>query len=36
LSRLVRAKRSLCPESDPHSCALYYYTEPGEPYRVSL
>ena len=20
----------LCPESDPHACALYYYTEPGD------
>jgi alkylated DNA repair dioxygenase AlkB len=19
-----------CPESDPHACALYYYTEPGD------
>ena len=24
LSRLVQAKLSLCPENDPHSCALYY------------
>src|SRR4249920_3967540 len=30
LSRLVQAKLSLCPENDPHSCALYYYTEPGD------
>src|SRR6476646_1907868 len=30
LSRLTRAKLSLCPENDPHSCALYYYTEPGD------
>src|SRR5437016_9964587 len=30
LSRLVRAKLSLCPENDPHSCALYYSTEPGD------
>ncbi|HSF66776.1 MAG TPA: 2OG-Fe(II) oxygenase [Nitrospiraceae bacterium] len=30
LSRLVRAKLILCPDSDPHSCALYYYTEPGD------
>jgi len=30
LSRLVRAKLVLCPDSDPHSCALYYYTEPGD------
>ena len=30
LSRLVQAKLSRCPESDPHSCALYYYTEPGD------
>jgi hypothetical protein len=26
----VQAKLSLCPENDPHSCALYYYTEPGD------
>src|SRR6185436_2715800 len=30
LSRLVRAKLSRCPESDPHACALYFYTEPGD------
>jgi hypothetical protein len=30
LSRLVKAKLLLCPENDPHSCALYYYTEPGD------
>lgn len=30
LSRLVEAKLTLCPENDPHSCALYYYTEPGD------
>ena len=30
LSRLVGAKLMRCPESDPHSCALYYYTEPGD------
>ena len=30
LSRLTRAKLNLCPDSDPHSCALYYYTEPGD------
>jgi hypothetical protein len=24
------AKADLCPETDPHSCALYYYTEPGD------
>ena len=30
LSRLAQAKLSLCPENDPHSCALYYYTEPGD------
>ena len=26
LSRLVDAPLMLCPEDDPHSCALYYYT----------
>src|SRR5881397_3486711 len=30
LSRLVQVKLSLCPENDPHACALYYYTEPGD------
>src|SRR5215813_13431333 len=30
LSRLTEAKLMLCPQNDPHSCALYYYTEPGD------
>ena len=30
LSRFVEAPLMLCPEDDPHSCALYYYTEPGD------
>lgn len=30
LSRLVGTPLMLCPESDPHSCALYFYTEPGD------
>jgi len=30
LSRLSHAKLRLCPDNDPHSCALYYYTEPGD------
>jgi hypothetical protein len=30
LNRLTKAELSLCPDSDPHSCALYYYTEPGD------
>lgn len=30
LSRLVKAPLKLCPEDDPHSCALYYYTRPGD------
>jgi hypothetical protein len=30
LSRLVGAQLKLCPENDPHACALYYYTEPGD------
>jgi len=30
LSRLTQVKLSQCPENDPHSCALYYYTEPGD------
>ena len=29
-SRLVGAPLHLCPEDDPHSCALYYYTKPGD------
>jgi len=30
ISRLAHAQLVLCPDSDPHSCALYYYTEPGD------
>ncbi len=30
LNRLVDAKLMLCPDNDPHACALYYYTEPGD------
>jgi len=30
LSRLVGARLMLCPDNDPHSCALYFYTEPGD------
>ncbi len=30
LCRLTGATLRLCPENDPHSCALYYYTEPGD------
>jgi hypothetical protein len=30
LSRLVEAQLAFCPDDDPHSCALYYYTEPGD------
>lgn len=29
-SRMVDASLELCPENDPHSCALYYYTKPGD------
>jgi hypothetical protein len=25
-----RPDADLCPDSDPHACALYYYTEPGD------
>ena len=28
--RMTGAPVQLCPESDPHACALYYYTEPGD------
>ncbi|MBI2195158.1 MAG: 2OG-Fe(II) oxygenase [Planctomycetes bacterium] len=30
LSRLAGVPLLLCPEDDPHSCALYYYTKPGD------
>ena len=30
LSRLAGARLLLCPDDDPHACALYYYTEPGD------
>jgi hypothetical protein len=30
LSRLVGTPILVCPEDDPHACALYYYTEPGD------
>lgn len=30
LERLTREKLLLCPPGDPHACALYYYTEPGD------
>ncbi|HEU5093015.1 MAG TPA: 2OG-Fe(II) oxygenase, partial [Nitrospira sp.] len=30
LNRLVKAELMFCPDNDPHSCALYYYTEPGD------
>ncbi|HJT22771.1 MAG TPA: 2OG-Fe(II) oxygenase [Nitrospira sp.] len=30
LSGLSHAALQLCPDNDPHSCALYYYTEPGD------
>lgn len=30
LRDLTNAPLQLCPDSDPHSCALYYYTEPGD------
>lgn len=30
LNRLTGAAVMLCPENDPHSCALYYYTEAGD------
>jgi hypothetical protein len=29
-SRLAGRPLGLCPERDPHSCALYVYTEPGD------
>jgi hypothetical protein len=30
LQRLVRAPLHPCPDDDPHACALYFYTEPGD------
>ena len=30
LGRLVRADLHLCPDEDPHACALYFYTEAGD------
>lgn len=30
LSLVVGVPLHLCPERDPHSCALYYYTKPGD------
>lgn len=30
LDWLTDAELELCPEDDPHACALYYYTKPGD------
>ncbi len=30
LSRLAGARLLTCPDTDPHACALYFYTEPGD------
>lgn len=30
LNRLTDAALQLCPDNDPHACALYYYTEAGD------
>ena len=30
LTRLTNVPLQFCPETDPHTCALYYYTEPGD------
>jgi hypothetical protein len=30
LSQIVGVPLLLCPEKDPHACALYFYTEPGD------
>ncbi len=27
---LTNARLELCPDNDPHACALYYYTQPGD------
>ena len=30
LERVTGQRAQPCPESDPHACALYFYTEPGD------
>ncbi len=30
LSQIVGVPLLLCPDDDPHACALYFYTEPGD------
>ncbi len=30
LTQITKAPLQRCPVTDPHSCALYYYTEPGD------
>ena len=30
LSELAQAPLLCCPDADPHACALYFYTEPGD------
>jgi hypothetical protein len=30
LSQIAGVPLRLCPEDDPHACALYFYTEPGD------
>ena len=30
LSRIAGAQLLLCPDEDPHACALYFYMEPGD------
>lgn len=30
MSELVGAPLQCCPDEDPHACALYFYTEPGD------
>lgn len=30
LTKVTKAPLQLCPDRDPHSCALYYYTEAGD------
>lgn len=30
VSRLTGARVQPCPDGDPHACALYFYTEPGD------
>jgi hypothetical protein len=36
LSQIVGVPLLLCPEKDPHACALYFYTEPGDHIVIAI